>query len=213
MQFIELHPNLQPSWRRDGQIDKYILLLYVREVTVNLLLKPTLSAICIWQVCDWIAGESVYWACPRLGIKGLRCSHSGAGGGGKVRRKAGAVVTSTQHTWWQWSKCGHDASRYNPYCPTYHLPHTYRQCSGFMTIDIVCFNQLSERVIRCVWTCSVESGWLLSGYSEYSKSAYSACLCHHQTSVSKGGVSHLYKSVFPYEQHHQTSQYNDLISP
>lgn len=36
--------------------------------------------------CDLIGCESVNWVCPRLGIKGVRCSHSGVGG---VRRGEG----------------------------------------------------------------------------------------------------------------------------
>lgn len=30
----------------------------------------------MWEVYDWIESESVYWVWPRLGIKGMRCSHS-----------------------------------------------------------------------------------------------------------------------------------------
>lgn len=36
--------------------------------------------ICIWEAGNLIGCESVNWVCARLGIKGVRCSHSGVGG-------------------------------------------------------------------------------------------------------------------------------------
>lgn len=48
--------------------------------------------ICIWELGNLIGCESVNWVCARLGIKGVRCSHSGVGGWGE---EGGGVVTST----------------------------------------------------------------------------------------------------------------------
>lgn len=48
---------------------------------------------------DWLM--SVHWAWPRLGIKGVSCSHSGVEGGREEHGGGGgggAVVTSSQHT-------------------------------------------------------------------------------------------------------------------
>lgn len=36
--------------------------------------------ICIREAGDLIGRQPVNWVCPRLGIKGVRCSHSGVGG-------------------------------------------------------------------------------------------------------------------------------------
>lgn len=58
---------------------------------------------------DSIGCHSARWVCPRLGIKGVRRSHSsvprkGGGGGYREPREAGVVVTSMQHTWQRQSK-------------------------------------------------------------------------------------------------------------
>lgn len=106
-------------------------------MTVNHIQERILSVICIWEVI-WLV-VSLYIGCVCVwesrGWGVLTVALSGEGGG---------VVTFTQHTWWQWSKWGHDASRHNPFCPTYTLLHVCRYTHAHIQVPIYTCTQLNN---------------------------------------------------------------------